>query len=232
MQHHQILFQEAKFRADIAHLGDPQSNTLTLAMIAESAANGLIAEHATILHHHITFLTSHDTLMDKLAGILTTNHTWDSFTMPFGRLPTWLINPDHTHGPANVDPLPLYWDRVQPPGGPGHDLTVHDHNHKGCYHLFPPGSFVPEIGDGGVNIGQYPCSASLPTTDGFIDKRCELDSDYGTISSFGLNRDMELDWHDAIHPFVGGDFAPMALTGGTVAFWGMHTFASSIVLSN
>lgn len=237
MQHHQILLQEAKFWADIDFLGDPQSDTLTSRMIFESAANGLISEHAAIQHHALTFLTSHDTLMEKLAGILTTNYTWNNFTMPFGRLPTWLINDDRSHtgvqdsntGLFDMDPLPKFWDRVQPPGGPGHDLAK-----KGCYHLFPQDAFVPTIGDAGVDIGQYPCTPSPAAADGFIDRRCEQPTDYttGGASGLGLNRDMEAIWHDGIHFFVGGDFADPTTTAGTVAFWGMHTFASSIVLAN
>lgn len=229
MQHHQILLQEAKFRADIDFLGDTQSDTVTSRMIFESAANGLIAEHAAIQHHALTFLTAHDALMDKLAGILTTNYTWNNFTMPFGRLPTWLINDTRTSTATNIDPLPKFWDRVQPPGGPGHDLV-----NKGCFHLFPQDAFVPAIGDAGVDIGQYVCAASPAASDGFIDRRCEQPTDYttGGASGLGLNIDMEANWHDPIHGFVGGDFAVAATTAGTVAFWGMHTFASSIVLAN
>ena len=43
---------------------------------------------------------------------------------------------------------------------------------------------------------------------------------------------MEGQWHDPIHFFMGGSFLEPALTSGTMAFWTLHTYASTTVLSN
>ena len=227
MEHHRTLLQEAKFRGDIDHLGDPQSDTLTGRMLVEAAANGgaLIQEHAMMIHHALTFLTDHDRLIEKLSLNLTNNYTWDNYTFPFGRMPAWLINSDRTHTAGNFDPLPPFWDRVQNP-------ATGALSRAGCFHLFPEAVFTPTMGNGSMNIGQYSCAAAAAAADGFVDRRCDQPNDYFTGGFGGLDSDMEATWHDPIHGFVGGEFAPMSTTAGTVAFWGFHTFASSIVMAN
>ena len=227
MEHHRTLLQEAKFRADIDHLGDPQSDTLTSRIITEAGFNGgaLIIEHANMIHHALTFLTDHDRLIEKLSGFLTDKYTWDDYSFPFGRMPAWLINSDRTHTAANFDPLPPFWDRVQNP-------ATGALRRAGCFHLFPESAFTPTLTNGTQNLGQYVCDAAPATADGFVDRRCDQPDDYFRGGFGGLDSDMEAAWHDPIHGFLGGEFAPMNSTAGTAAFWAFHTFASSIVMSN
>ncbi len=228
MQHHQILFQEAKFRGDINFLGGAQSDTLTSRIISEAGANGgaLIVEHTTIVHNALTFLTDHDRLIEKMNGFLTNDFTWDSFTLPFGRMPAWLLNADNTHNAVNFDPLPASWERIQPSGVP--------EVNKGCFHPFPPGAFTPSQTNGSTNLGQFVCDPSPAAADGFVDRRCEQPNDYLRTSANNstLHGILEPNWHDQVHGFIGGDFFTFQTTAGTAVFWTFHTFASSIVLSN
>ena len=227
MEHHRTLLQEAKFRADIDFLGDPQSDTLTSRIITEAGANGgaLIIEHANMIHHALTFLTDHDRLIEKISGFLTNDYTWSDYSFPFGRMPAWLINADRTHTAADFDPLPTFWDRVQNP-------ATGALRRAGCFHLFPESAFVPTLSNGTQNLGQYVCDPSPAAADGFVDRRCDQPDDYFRGGFGGLDSDMEATWHDPIHGFLGGEFAPMTTTAGTAAFWAFHTFASSIVMAN
>jgi Ca2+-binding RTX toxin-like protein len=231
MQHHQITLQEAKFRAEIDSLGASQSDTLTSRMITSVAANvggtTLIQDHAAIPHHALTFLTDHDGLIETLASRLSSNYSWSNYTFPFGRMPAWLINDDLSHTSGNFDDLPQYWERGQ---------ATNALNNAGCFHPFPEDVWVPTLGNGGVNIGQYVCAASAPAADGFVDRRCEQPNDYFAPSNVhgggGLDSDMEDVWHDPIHPFMGGEQLLPSTTAGTASFWPFHTLASSMVLAH
>lgn len=235
VRHHQTALQEAKFRAEIDTLGVTQSDTLTSRMIQEVAVVpvggiNLIQEHVQIPHHALTFLTDHDSLIEKLAGTLSTNYAWSDYTFPYGRMPAWLINDDFTHTSSAFDGLPQHWERVQNP-------ATGALRRAGCFHPFPEDVWMPTLANGGVNIGQYVCDASPADADGFIDRRCDLDTDYFRASNInpssgGLNIDMEAVWHDPIHGFMGGEQGPPSTTAGTASFWPFHTLASSVVLSN
>jgi Ca2+-binding RTX toxin-like protein len=239
MEHHRTLFTEAKFRGDIERLGSSQSDVLTHNIITEAGASSgaLIQEHAVMLHHHLTFLTEHDRLIEKISSQLTTNYSWNDFSFPFGRMPSWFLNPDRDF--VNFDfnhlrPLPEFWNQVQPGAAP---LRRDLNGNTGCFHPLPESSDVPTMSNGTTNIGQYECATSLPAIDGFIDRLCDQDADYfrdltGEGQFHGLDNDMEGNWHDGVHGTVGGSFYPMSTTAGTAAFWAFHTFASSILLSN
>lgn len=217
MEHHRTLFQHTQFHADIDFLGEPQSNLLTSRMIAEVVPNDFLTKHSVIPHHALTFLTGHRALIEEMEDVLAANYTWPlNHSFPFGRMPIWLVNPNHVDG---IHPLPQHWERVQPSA-----LAL---TNAGCFHPFPQAAYVPTSGNGTNNVGQYVCVTSTPTADGFVDRRCDQPTDYG-----GLSNAVEGVWHDPIHGFVGGSFGDSNTTSGTVIFWAMHAYASTNLWAN
>ncbi len=235
MENHRTNFNESRFRADIDHLGDTQSDLLTTNMIAEldlpvpGSSDDWLVRHLAITHGALTFLTDHQALIEDLTTELFNNYTWPlDFTFPFGRMPIWLVDPNHEAGPTNSadgcdDPgechvLSLHWERVKTGQGPL--------GNAGCWHDFPVDAFTPTLTNGSTNLGQYECTATV-TANGFVDRPCTVPSDYTALGPA-----MEGAWHNPIHGFIGGSFGPAFTTAGTMVFWIFHTYASTNTLAN
>ena len=242
MENHRTNFVEARFRADIDTLGDPQSDLLTSRIIMEldlpvpgSPDDWLVRHAAGIQHSALTFLTGHRTLIEDMTTELFNNYIWPlDFSFPFGRMPIWLVDPDHDAEFATPHILPLHWERVKTAQGP---LGI-----PGCWHDFPVnaytpildnGDFVNDPGENNTNLGQYECATAI-TASGFVDRPCTQESDYSSPGTGGttLLGDMEGAWHNPIHGFIGGSFSPIGTTAGTMVFWVFHTYASTNTLAN
>ena len=237
MENHRTNFEEARFRADIDHLGNTQSDLLTSRIIMEldlpvpgSADDWLVRHSPGIQHGALTFLTEHRALIEDMTTELFNNYTWPlDFSFPFGRMPIWLVDPDHGAGSAtpcgpspNCHLLPLHWERVKTGQGA---LDI-----PGCYHDFPLAGYVPTLTNGSTNLGQFECAA-VGTPNGFDDRPCTQASDYGS-HGIGIHGALEDPWHNPIHGFIGGSFGPPSTTAGTMVFWAFHTYASTNTLAN
>ena len=277
MENHRTNFEEARFRADSDHLGDTQSDLLTSRMIDEITDKLGMADdidwlrrHSPgIAHNALTFLTDHRALIEAddvsepgMTKVLFDTHLddWPSnFTFPFGRMPIWLVNPDHDAGGAtpclgapsspNCRHVPLHWERVTPTigtcGGGGQcdqdpsvsctvDADCDVLENAGCFHDFPPDTFVPTTGNLSENLGQYVC-AEFVTPNGFVDRPCTDPNDYfvaGIDSGNPLHQDLEGFYHNPVHFFIGGAFLSGSTTAGTMVFWAFHTSVSTNLLAN
>ena len=261
MENHRTNFEESKFRADIDFLGDTQSDLLTTRMLAEldlptpDTDDDWLDRHSDdrgdcdfnnqqtdpgtgfcigIRHGELSFMSAHRALIEDMTTELFNNNSWPlDFTFPFGRMPLWLVDPDHDAGPDSGEPfsfgcggsgnpchvLPLHWERVKSSQGPL--------DSPGCYHDFPLDGYVPTLTNGSTNLGQYEC-APVVTANGFVDRPCTQPADYFT----GIDGDLEGAWHNPIHGFIGGSFVAPGTTAGTMVFWAFHTHASTNVLAN
>ncbi len=247
MENHRTSFQEARFRADVDHLGERQSALLTSRMIAEIEAhhNGLaddwLVRHSDIQHHALTFLTAHRVLIEDMTTVLFNDHfnNWPlNFTFPFGRMPIWLVDPDLDAGPDSGEPFSI---GCGGPGNPCHVLPLHWEQvisgldpltSPGCYHDWPLDGYTPTRNNGSMNIGQYEC-AEVITPNGFVDRPCTDPDDYFAMGIDGdIDGELEGAWHDYIHGFIRGSFGSPATTAGTMVFWIFHTYASTTELSN
>ena len=76
LENHRLNFQESKFRMDIDHLGEAQSDLLTRRMIAEfpiadASGKDWVRKHAEdIQHGALSFLTEHKDLIEDLSEVL------------------------------------------------------------------------------------------------------------------------------------------------------------------
>jgi hypothetical protein len=226
MENHRSNFEESLFRADIDNLGEPQSDLLTTRMIAEidaevpgSPDDWLIRHYPTIAHGALTFMTDHRALIEDMTTELFNNYVWPlDHTFPFGRMPIWLVDPEHDAEDATPHLLPTHWERVKTGQGA---LGI-----PGCWHDFPVDAYTPTLTNGTTNLGQYECTA-IATANGFVDRPCTVPSDY-TV----LGPTVEGAWHDPIHVFIGGSFFSATTTAGTMVFWALHTYASTNTLAN
>ncbi len=247
MENHRTNFEESKFRADIDFLGDPQSDLLTTRIIAEldfptaDTDDDWLDRHSDdrddcnfanqqtdpgtgfcigIRHGELSFLTAHRDLIEDMTTELYNNYAWPlDFTFPFGRMPLWLVDPNHdAFDPGSAHLLPLHWERVKT----GQGLL----GLPGCWHDFPLDAYTPTLLNGPTNIGQYECDP-IVTANGFVDRPCIVPTDYT-----GLGPAMEGAWHNLVHGIIGGSFGPPGTTAGTMVFWAFHTYASTNTLAN
>lgn len=256
MENHRTNIEESRFRMDVDHLGDTQSDLLTSRIIAEIESqtpltdDDWLTRHSDtrgdcefsnqqtdpgtgfcigIRHGELSFLTEHRVLIEDMTTTIFNNHlnAWPSdFTFPFGRMPVWLVDPNRDSDAGSFHVLPTHWERVI--GG------LPPLNRPGCYHDFPLDAYVPTMGNGTTNLGQYECEP-VPTANGFIDRPCIEDDDYSDAGTGGssLRSDVEGSaYHNDIHPFIGGSFSPPGTTAGTMVFWVFHTNVSTNLLAN
>ena len=84
------------------------------------------------------------------------------------------------------------------------------------------------------NLGQYECAAVV-TANGFVDRPCTDPKDYfvaGVGSGNSLATDVEGNYHNPIHGYIGGASGSAATTAGTMVFWVFHTHVSTNMLAN
>ena len=250
--------------------GDPMPTAEQLA--CEAAGVGIRHSSLDFLIGHKDLIEAFsETLFYKHLDDWPTTGEVAEFAFPFGRMPVWLLDPDQDHDGGEPHLLPTAWSQViSEPDVDGDGVPddvdgdgevfigygaaspmagtcnmadpVEQLDFPGCWHNFPPESYVPVLtpgaptGPGEVNhIGQTEC-AEVVTANGFIDRPCTDPSDYNgaiRITESGGSVDPDTGgYHNTIHGIIGGGFGPPTTTSGTLVFLAFHTNVSSNVLAN